>query len=118
MAHTHTNLLFHIVFSTKERVPMLDAELKPRLFAYMGGIFRELGGKALLINGPSDHVHMLALLPAKLGLSEVVGFRRKANQAPDGAADSFAPTGLKMFATRHPWLTPWATFSRHSVPGN
>ena len=59
---------------------MLDAELKPRLFAYMGGIFRELGGKALLINGPSDHVHILALLPAKLGISEVVG-KVKANSS-------------------------------------
>ena len=59
---------------------MLDAGLKPRLFAYMGGIFRELGGTALLINGPTDHVHILVLLPAKLGLSEVVG-RVKANSS-------------------------------------
>jgi putative transposase len=80
MAHTHTNLLFHIVFSTKERAPLLDEELKPRLFAYMGGIFRELGGTGLLINGPADHVHILALLPAKLGVSEVVG-KVKANSS-------------------------------------
>ena len=80
MGHTHTNLMFHIVFSTKERVPMLDADLKPRLFAYMGGIFRELGGTALLIKCPADHVHMLALLPAKLGVSEVVG-KVKANSS-------------------------------------
>lgn len=78
MSHTHTNLLFHIVFSTKERVPMLDANLKPRLFAYMGGIIRELGGTALLTNGSADHVHILASLPAKLAVSEVVG-KVKAN---------------------------------------
>jgi putative transposase len=65
MAHTYTNLLVHVIFSTKERVPSLDAGMKPRLFAYIGGIIRELGGVALLINGPSDHVHILALLPAK-----------------------------------------------------
>jgi hypothetical protein len=37
-----TDLLTHIVFSTKDRAPMLDGELKPRLFAYMGGIIVNL----------------------------------------------------------------------------
>ena len=71
MAHTYTNLLEHIVFSTKDRRPFLDAELKTRLFAYMGGILRKEKCVALIINGPTDHVHMLASLsptiaPAKL----------------------------------------------------
>lgn len=57
---------------------MLDANLKLRLFAYMGGIIRELGGTALLTNGSADHVHILASLPAKLAVSEVVG-KVKAN---------------------------------------
>ena len=106
MAHTYTNLLFHIVFSTKARVPLLDADLKPRLFAYMGGIIRELGGTALLINGPSDHVHILALLPAKLAISEVVR-KVKANSSgwvhrefPDQW--SFAwQTGFAAFTVSH-----------------
>lgn len=106
MGHTHTNLLFHIVFSTKERALLLDAELKPRLFAYLGGIFRELGGMALLINGPADHIHILALLPAKLGVSEVVG-KVKANSSgwvhrefPDKR--SFAwQTGYAAFTVSH-----------------
>jgi len=50
MAHTFTNLLTHIIFSTKDRMPLLDTEIRPRLFAYMGGIIRELGGVALDIN--------------------------------------------------------------------
>ena len=33
MAHTFTHLLTHTVFSTKDRAPLLDAELKPRLLA-------------------------------------------------------------------------------------
>jgi REP element-mobilizing transposase RayT len=106
MAHTHTNLLFHIVFSTKERLPMLDTDLKPRLLAFIGGIVRELGGTPLLINGPRDHVHILALLPAKLGVSEVVG-KVKANSSgwvhrefPDKW--SFAwQTGFAAFTVSH-----------------
>jgi putative transposase len=72
MAHTFTNLLTHIIFSTKNRMPTLEPELKQRLFPYMGGIFRELDGTPLLINGPADHVHVLAVLPAKLSVSEIL----------------------------------------------
>ena len=73
MAHTFTNLLTHIIFSTKDRMPTLEPDLKQRLFPYMGGIFRELGATAHLINGPTDHVHILASIPAKLAPAEIVG---------------------------------------------
>ncbi|MSU57330.1 MAG: IS200/IS605 family transposase [Pedosphaera sp.] len=73
MAHTFTNLLTHIIFSTINRMPTLEPDLKQRLFPYMGGIFRELDATALLINGPTDHVHILAVLPAKLAPAEIIG---------------------------------------------
>jgi putative transposase len=72
MAHTFTHLLTHIVFSTKDRRPLLDAELKARLFPYLGGIIRGHDGKALIINGPADHVHILASLTAKHSLSDLM----------------------------------------------
>jgi putative transposase len=80
MGHTYTCLLEHIIFSTKERRSFLDAELKERLFPYMGGIVRELGGVALSINGPTDHVHILASLPPTIAPSEFVG-KLKANSS-------------------------------------
>jgi hypothetical protein len=49
MAHTYSNLLVHALFSTKDRAPLLDAELKPQLFSYMGGIIAQLRGKPILI---------------------------------------------------------------------
>jgi len=70
MAHTFTHLLTHIVFSTKERRPLIQGELKPRLHGYMGGIIRELGGHVVLINGPADHVHILTTIPASVALSD------------------------------------------------
>jgi putative transposase len=80
MGHTYTKLLAHLVFSTKERVPMLTPELRPRIFPYLSGIIRELDATALLVNGPADHVHVLARYPAKLSLSELVG-KVKANSS-------------------------------------
>jgi len=42
MPHTDTELLTHLIFSTKDRRPDLDAELRPRAFAYPGGVVRFL----------------------------------------------------------------------------
>src|SRR5665213_2124409 len=72
MAHTFTRLLTHIVFSTKDRRPSLDGDLKARLFPYMAGVIRALDGKALIINEPADHVHILVSLAAKHSLSDVM----------------------------------------------
>ncbi len=72
MSHTYTNILTHVIFSTKNRASLLDADLKNRLLPYMGGIVRELGGSVLSINGPADHVHLLTTMPATLALADFV----------------------------------------------
>jgi putative transposase len=73
MPHSYTNLLTHVIFSTRDRRPDLDDGIRPRVFAYMGGIVREAGGGALAINGPADHVHLLLTLPAGLALADAMG---------------------------------------------
>ena len=46
MSRTFTNLLTHIVFSAKDREPFIVPDLQPELVAYLGGLMRELKGKA------------------------------------------------------------------------
>jgi REP element-mobilizing transposase RayT len=72
MAHSFANLLCHVIFSTKDRQPFLDVELRGRLFPYMGGILREVECIGLSINGPSDHVHLLIKMPATKALADVL----------------------------------------------
>ena len=72
MAHTFTNLLFHVIFSAKDRCAALDHQIRPRLFPYMGGIVREAGGIPLAVNGVSDHVHLLLALPATLAVADAM----------------------------------------------
>jgi REP element-mobilizing transposase RayT len=72
MPHSYTRLYYHIVFSTKNREPMLDRELRRHLFAFMGGGIRDEGGVALVINGVEDHVHILALLRSDRAISDVL----------------------------------------------
>ena len=74
MSHTHTNLLSHAVFSTQGHLPRITSEIMAELFAYMGGLVKELKGKPIIINGMIDHVHMLILLPPNVCLSDAMRF--------------------------------------------
>ena len=67
---SYTNLLYHIVYATKERAPLITNTLKPRLHEYLGGTVRGLGGIALEVNGVTDHVHILAKLRPTISVSE------------------------------------------------
>ena len=72
MAHTFANLLTHIIFSTKDRQPLLSRDFKPDLLAYMGGIVRELQGKCVASNSMPDHIHMLLWLPPSMAIAEAM----------------------------------------------
>jgi len=74
VSHTHTNLLAHVVFSTQGHLPLITSEIKNELFAYLGGLVKELKGKPIIINGMSDHVHLLVLLPPNVSVSETMRF--------------------------------------------
>lgn len=70
MAHTFTNLLTHVVFSTSGRAPHLDDNIRSDAHAYMGGILRELNIQTITIGGTSDHVHLLFRLRTDLTLAD------------------------------------------------
>ena len=72
MSHTYCCALYHCVFSTKERRQTIYPEIQSRLWAYMGGIAREHGMKALAIGGTNDHVHMLLSLPTSLPIAKAM----------------------------------------------
>ena len=75
----HTELLYHIVFSVKDRRPLLqDEELRKATWAYMAGVCRNLDGFAIAVGGYHDHAHLLVRIPAKIAVSDFVG-RVKAN---------------------------------------
>jgi putative transposase len=71
MAQTSGNVVVHLVFSTKERRPLIAPELAVDLFAYLGGIIHEMRATALIINGTSDHVHMLVRIRPSQSVSEI-----------------------------------------------
>jgi putative transposase len=72
MGHTFTNHLYHVVFSTKGRLPLIDPGAREELFKYICGIARKQNGFVLRINGTADHVHILATLKASVSVSDFV----------------------------------------------
>lgn len=58
MAGTYSQLLLHIVFSTKGRTPWITPDVAARLYPFMGGIVRAEKGVLYAIGGAEDHVHM------------------------------------------------------------
>ncbi|MEO8288575.1 MAG: IS200/IS605 family transposase [Chloroflexota bacterium] len=72
MPHTYTYLALHIVFGTKERAPLITAEIRDDLFAYMSGIVRETGCKTVIINGMPDHVHLLTSMSPTVAVADMM----------------------------------------------
>lgn len=70
MAHTFTDLLTHVVFSTSGRAASIAEEIRSDVHAYIGGILRELKAVPIAIGGTTDHVHFLIRLPADLALAD------------------------------------------------
>jgi putative transposase len=71
LSHTAGNLLLHLIFSTKDRRPLITLEIRDDLFAYLGGIIREMHGTALIVNGTADHVHMLVRIRPVQAAAEI-----------------------------------------------
>src|SRR6516164_11697575 len=72
MANTFSCLNIHCVFSTKQRVPVLNPDIRERLWPYLGGIAKQNGMIPKCIGGVSDHVHLLVTLPTTFAVAKAV----------------------------------------------
>lgn len=72
MPSTHLSLHYHLVFSTKDRVPLIAPAWRERLHGFLGGTVNTLGGFPEAIGGVADHVHLLAGLRATHCLADVM----------------------------------------------
>ena len=61
MGSTFYSLHYNVVFSTKDRQPIIRAEWRPRLHSYLGGIIRGMNGVAEIVGGVED-IHLLGSL--------------------------------------------------------
>ncbi len=69
---TFTNLLFHVVYSTKYRKPMIEKTWQDELYGYVGGVIRENKGTLLCMGGVNDHVHLLTRFSPTIAISDML----------------------------------------------
>lgn len=72
MSQSLSNILIHVIWSTKERRPLIAESVRADLHAYMAGILKNLESPALIINSVADHVHVLCQLSKNLPACKLV----------------------------------------------
>jgi putative transposase len=106
----YCSLYYHLVWSTKYRLPLIDVAWEEELFGYMRGKAVALECKMFAINGTADHMHIAISIPAKLAVATLVGQLKGASS--HRVNELFVPH--KAFA----WQSEYGafTFSENSLP--
>jgi REP element-mobilizing transposase RayT len=79
MPQSLSKVILHIVFSTKDREPRLNSDVRPRVHAYMATVCRDLGADLVRVGGVSDHVHVVTRLPRTLSQAQLIEQIKKAS---------------------------------------
>ena len=72
MPQSLSNILLHLVFSTKNREPLILPELESELYAYIAGIHRNMDCPLLKIGGTDNHLHILCRLERVVTVSQLL----------------------------------------------
>ena len=72
MPQSLARLHIHLVFSTKNREPLIADPVRDSLHRYMATVLQNLGCAPVLINSVEDHTHLLFDLARTVSISQVV----------------------------------------------
>ena len=72
MPQSLSYLLTHIVFSTKDRNPVLDATVRPALNAYLATVARNVDCECFRVGGVADHVHLAVRLSRTITMAQLI----------------------------------------------
>jgi len=72
MSQSLSKLLVHLVFSTKNRQPLIHDDIREELHAYLIGILKAYDSPSLITNTMPDHGHILFSLSKNRALAEVI----------------------------------------------
>jgi len=81
MPQSLSQVLVHVVFSTKDRQPWLDPAIRSRMHAYLATVCRDCQCEAYRVGGVADHIHMAARLARTINQSELLEKVKKTSSA-------------------------------------
>jgi REP element-mobilizing transposase RayT len=56
---TYTQILYQLVFGTKDHIPFLSRENESILFGYIAGILKNKSCHSYIVGGASNHIHII-----------------------------------------------------------
>jgi REP element-mobilizing transposase RayT len=101
MPQTLSFNLVHIIFSTKNRTPLINEDISARLYAYLAGVAHKLDCECFRVGGVADHVH----LAMRLGTTKTAA--RVVSEIKTGSSIWMKEQGVGKFA----WQRGYALFS-------
>jgi len=69
---TFTQMYVQLIFAVQKRENILFKSFRPRIYEYISGIIRDLNHKSIIVNGTSDHIHILYGLNPSVSVSDTV----------------------------------------------
>jgi len=72
MSQSLSDIILHIVFSTKERQPWIQPNIEEELYRYICGVCINLNCPVIQINGVADHIHILLQLGKTISASKII----------------------------------------------
>ena len=73
MAQSLSKVYIHMIFSTKNREPVIGPECRSKLWAYLAGGLEALGCHPLKVGGVADHMHALVELGRTITIGQLIG---------------------------------------------
>ncbi|MDZ4742624.1 MAG: IS200/IS605 family transposase [Verrucomicrobiota bacterium] len=72
MPQSLSNILIHLIFSTKDRQPWLEKDVREKTHAFLAGAARQCDCEAYRVGGVADHIHMAVRLSRTLSVADLV----------------------------------------------
>jgi putative transposase len=69
---TYTKLIYHLVWSVKNREPILNKDIQPTLHQCVQQCVQKNGGKLHAVGNVADHIHLLVECPGKISTSSLM----------------------------------------------
>ena len=101
MPQSLANVLLHLVFSTKDREPMIASEMMPKAHKDLSGILDKLRTPSVQIGGTQDQIHALSSMSRRLTIAKIV------EEAKKGSSKWMKGEGVGSFT----WQAGYAVFS-------
>src|SRR3569833_1224749 len=94
MSQSLANIVVHLVFSTKDRRPLLRDEERSQLHAYIAGVLKNYDSQLIEINSVRDHIHIL--------------FAQSKNHAPSKTVEQIKTASSTWIKTCDSWYSDFA----------